>query len=149
MFYFPNPGTLFGLITLTDTFLVQSQTVFYLVELLKDESPVIANAADSALDVVYDFDEQWAVKIRRMRFEAHNKQWLDAVDGHGLLDHDGFGDGGLRRDGRDDSYDSGEDRSYDRQGQLLYDDPNQLYDDDHPDQYGYDEDDARGGGMYD
>jgi hypothetical protein len=129
--------------------LENTQTVFYLVELLKDESPVIANAADSALDVVYDFDEQWAVKIRRMRFEAHNKQWLDAVDGHGLLDHDGFGDGGLRRDGRDDSYDSGEDRSYDRQGQLLYDDPNQLYDDDHPDQYGYDEDDARGGGMYD
>ena len=28
----------------------------------------------------YDQDEDWAVKIRRMKFENHNQEWLELVD---------------------------------------------------------------------
>ena len=41
-----------------------TQTVFYLVELLRDECAAIRDAADAALDVVVDEGgEQWAVKV--------------------------------------------------------------------------------------
>ena len=37
----------------------------------------VRRTADVALDVVMDMDEEWAVKIRRMKFETHNQEWLE------------------------------------------------------------------------
>jgi hypothetical protein len=73
-----------------DVVLNHTQTVFYLVELLRDECAAIRDAADAALDVVVDeAGEKWAVHVRRARFEAHNREWLDACGGGG-----GGGSGG-------------------------------------------------------
>ena len=67
-----------------DVVLNHTQTVFYLVELLRDECAAIRDAADAALDVVVDeAGEKWAVHVRRARFEAHNREWLDACGGGG------------------------------------------------------------------
>lgn len=36
--------------------------------------------ADAALDVIQDVDEEWAVKIRRMKFESYNQEWLAVIE---------------------------------------------------------------------
>ena len=89
-----------------DVVLNHTQTVFYLVELLRDECAAIRDAADAALDVVVDeAGEKWAVHVRRARFEAHNREWLDACGGGGSFDeHSGHSEPGgrafdARRDG--------------------------------------------------
>tara|TARA_B100000767_G_scaffold130245_1_gene123690 strand:- start:71 stop:1225 length:1155 start_codon:yes stop_codon:yes gene_type:complete len=124
--------------------LQNTQAVFYLIELLKDECEAIRTAADHALDVVYDFDEQWAVKIRRMRFEAHNKEWLEAVRGGGVDDDARFNDRAFSHEERynDSDYDDDDGFGGNARGQytngLVYDDPERYYDED-----------GRGRGMYD
>jgi hypothetical protein len=35
--------------------------------------------ADQCLDIVMDTDEEWAVRIRNLKFESFNQEWLDAV----------------------------------------------------------------------
>ena len=56
------------------------QVVFYLVDLLQDKHPEVSKAADRALDVIMDTNEQWAVKLRALKFEAHNQDWLEATE---------------------------------------------------------------------
>ena len=62
-----------------DTLLSSTQVVFYLVDLLQDKNKEVRKTADMALDVVMDTDEDWAVKIRRMKFENHNQVGLDTM----------------------------------------------------------------------
>lgn len=35
--------------------------------------------ADQCLDVIMDTDEEWAVRIRNLKFESFNQEWLDVV----------------------------------------------------------------------
>ena len=74
-----------------DALLSSTQVVFYLVDLLQDKNKEVRKTADTALDVVMDTDEEWAVKIRRMKFENHNQEWLELVD-------QDYGGGGGRED---------------------------------------------------
>ena len=62
-----------------DALLENTQAAYYLVDLLADECESVARAADFALDQVMDVSEEWAVTIRRLKFEAHNAEWLDAA----------------------------------------------------------------------
>jgi hypothetical protein len=43
----------------------------------------VRRTADKALDVLVDADEEWAVKIRRMKFESYNQDWLAVVEVRG------------------------------------------------------------------
>ena len=52
--------------------------VFYLIDLLHESNAAIVKAADQALDIVNDLDEEWATKLRALKFEAHNEAWLEA-----------------------------------------------------------------------
>ena len=121
-----------------DVVLNNTQTVFYLVELLRDECAAIRDAADAALDVVVDEGgEQWAVKVRRARFEAHNREWLEACAG-------GFASKATdeRRDERRASEETGGGGAFDGRGgsdaSLVYDDPARYYDEaEEDDMYGY------------
>lgn len=56
------------------------QVVIYLVDLLQDEHAEIARVAGLALDAVTDHDEEWASRIRGLKFEAHNAEWIEAVE---------------------------------------------------------------------
>lgn len=35
--------------------------------------------ADQCLDIIMDTDEEWAVRIRNLKFESFNQEWLDVV----------------------------------------------------------------------
>ena len=52
--------------------------VFYLIDLLHESNIAVVKAADQALDIVNDLDEEWAAKLRALKFEAHNEAWLEA-----------------------------------------------------------------------
>ena len=54
------------------------QVAFYLVDLLQDANTEVVKAADQALAVISETDEEWAAKLRALKFEAHNQAWLEA-----------------------------------------------------------------------
>ncbi len=39
----------------------------------------VARAADAALDAMAAGSEEWAASVRRLKFEAHNREWLQVV----------------------------------------------------------------------
>jgi len=39
----------------------------------------VRRVADQCLDVIMDTDEEWAVRIRNLKFESFNQEWLDVV----------------------------------------------------------------------
>lgn len=55
------------------------QVVFYLIDLLQDKNKEVQKVADQCLDIVMDTDEEWAVRIRNLKFEAFNQEWLEVV----------------------------------------------------------------------
>lgn len=50
-------------------------------ELLEHPSKEVARAADVALDCIAAISEEWAASARRLRFEAHNRLWIDVIGG--------------------------------------------------------------------
>mmetsp|Transcript_8017 Transcript_8017/g.22989 ORF Transcript_8017/g.22989 Transcript_8017/m.22989 type:complete len:794 (-) Transcript_8017:446-2827(-) len=57
-----------------------TSVVFYLVDLLQDNNKEVRRTASKALDVVQDTSEEWATKLRAIKFETHNQEWLEVVD---------------------------------------------------------------------
>ena len=55
------------------------QVVFYLIDLLQDKNKEVQKVADKCLDIIMDTDEEWAVRIRNLKFEAFNQEWLEVV----------------------------------------------------------------------
>lgn len=79
----------------------------YVLDLLHDKQPAIrlvcskcvlhceCNSWHRTLDIIMEYDHDWAVKIRSRRFQAHNGEWLRAVLHEGVtdvdvLDHESF-----------------------------------------------------------
>mmetsp|Transcript_6170 Transcript_6170/g.13429 ORF Transcript_6170/g.13429 Transcript_6170/m.13429 type:complete len:806 (-) Transcript_6170:755-3172(-) len=56
-----------------------TQVVFYLVDLLQDKNKEVRRVADQCLDIIMDTDEEWAVRIRNLKFESFNQEWLDIL----------------------------------------------------------------------
>jgi hypothetical protein len=57
------------------------QAVLYLVDLLQDGNSEVRRVADQCLDCVMDCGEEWALRIRNLKFEAYNQDWLTASAG--------------------------------------------------------------------
>ena len=127
-----------------------SQVVFYLIDLLQDKNKEVQRVADQCLDIVMDTDEEWAVRIRNLKFEAFNQEWLEVVaspDGAA-----GRGDMYDQQGGGDIDYD---DDGYTIGGQRVMNDFEEMDDGGQqwaPGQggaeYGYDQD-QYDGGQYD
>ncbi|MEW5306391.1 MAG: hypothetical protein WDW36_008859 [Sanguina aurantia] len=56
-----------------------TQVVFYLVDLLQDKNKEVRRVADACLDIIMDTDEEWAVRIRNLKFESFNAEWIETV----------------------------------------------------------------------
>ena len=59
---------------------LRSQAVSYLVDLLFDPNKEVRRTAGKAIDTVMDFDEEWAVRIRDLKFQRYNAQWLKTLE---------------------------------------------------------------------
>ena len=126
-----------------DALVRSTQAVFYLVDLLQDVNDDVRKTADAALDAVMDADEELAVQIRRLKFEAHNAEWLDAVDRDLGVDgsipgardeaaEEGLGGGGRRYHEAEGPYSDDDDDSPTlgvRSPGFVYDDPARFYED--------------------
>lgn len=64
--------------------LTQTQVPSYFIDLLYDKNAEIQKLADQALDLIMDFDTEWAKKIRKQKFQRYNSEWIKAVQGGGL-----------------------------------------------------------------
>jgi len=56
------------------------QVIFYLVDLLQDTNKEVRKTASKALDVVQDTNEEWATKLRLIKFETYNQEWLHVIE---------------------------------------------------------------------
>eukprot|EP00201_Polytomella_parva_P001957 CAMPEP_0175087588 /NCGR_PEP_ID=MMETSP0052_2-20121109/29914_1 /TAXON_ID=51329 ORGANISM="Polytomella parva, Strain SAG 63-3" /NCGR_SAMPLE_ID=MMETSP0052_2 /ASSEMBLY_ACC=CAM_ASM_000194 /LENGTH=860 /DNA_ID=CAMNT_0016359951 /DNA_START=75 /DNA_END=2653 /DNA_ORIENTATION=- len=54
-----------------------TQVVYYLVDLLQDKNREVRKVADQCLDIIMDTDEEWAIRIRNLKFESFNQEWLE------------------------------------------------------------------------
>jgi hypothetical protein len=68
-----------------DILLNQTQVVSYFVDLLYDKNDAIRKMADQTLDLVMEFDPEWANQIRLRKFQIYNAEWLQAVEETGEL----------------------------------------------------------------
>ena len=75
--------------------LTKTQVLPYLVDLLNNKNAEVKLTADKALDYVMDVSEQHAPKIRSMKFETFNQEWIQVVAGNaaaaGAADHEKYG----------------------------------------------------------
>ncbi|KAL5012631.1 hypothetical protein ScPMuIL_011182 [Solemya velum] len=63
-----------------------TQVPAYLIDLMHDKNAEIRKVCDNTLDIIAEFDEEWAVKIQLEKFRWHNSQWLDMVESRQLED---------------------------------------------------------------
>ncbi len=138
----------------------RTQVLAHLVDLLNVQNSEVKQTADKALDYVMDVSEEHAPRIRAMKFETFNQEWIQVVAG-------GSGGAGAREEGRlghaagqagdlmGSSYDFGDSAELDLSDQLDLpygdDAAQQLEEYDHEDQYVYSNDayGAVGGLDYD
>jgi len=103
----------------------QTDAVSYLVDLLFDPNKEVRRTAGKAIDTVMDFDEEWAVRIRDLKFQRYNAQWLKTLGIAGGVSRDARMGASGDSQGMDDSMDGGI-LVYDG-GQQVYADINQIY----------------------
>ena len=105
-----------------DALVRSTQAVFYLVDLLQDVNEAVRGTADAALDAVMDADEELAVQIRRLKFEAPTCQVVRACRSRprgGRVDpgardeatESGLGGGGRYHHDAEGAYSDGDDDS--------------------------------------
>uniref|UniRef100_A0A8C2QQ75 Kinesin-associated protein 3 n=1 Tax=Cricetulus griseus TaxID=10029 RepID=A0A8C2QQ75_CRIGR len=54
----------------------------YLIDLIHDKNNEIWKVSDNTLDIISEYDEEWAKKIQSEKFHWHNSQWLEMVESH-------------------------------------------------------------------
>ncbi|KAG2461296.1 KIFA3 protein, partial [Polypterus senegalus] len=52
----------------------------YLIDLMHDKNSEIRKVCDNTLDIIAEYDEEWAKKIQSEKFRWHNSQWLEMVE---------------------------------------------------------------------
>ncbi|XP_022085406.1 kinesin-associated protein 3-like [Acanthaster planci] len=74
----------------------QTQAPAYLIDLMHDKNAEIRKVCDNTLDIISEFDEEWAKKIKLEKFRWHNSQWLEMVESRQMDENDGmmYGDEG-------------------------------------------------------
>ncbi|XP_006812486.1 kinesin-associated protein 3-like [Saccoglossus kowalevskii] len=74
----------------------ETQAPAYLIDLMHDKNAEIRKVCDNTLDIISEFDEEWAKKIQLEKFRWHNSQWLEMVESRQMDDNEGmmYGDEG-------------------------------------------------------
>lgn len=62
----------------------ETQAPAYLIDLMHDKNAEIRKVCDNTLDIIAEFDEEWAKKIQLEKFRWHNSQWLEMVESRQL-----------------------------------------------------------------
>ncbi|CAG2248440.1 Kinesin-associated protein 3 [Mytilus edulis] len=57
-----------------------TQAPAYLIDLMHDKNAEIRKVCDNTLDIIAEFDPEWAKRIQLEKFRWHNSQWLDMIE---------------------------------------------------------------------
>lgn len=52
---------------------------------MHDSNAEVRKVCDTTLDIISEFDDEWADKIRMEKFRWHNSQWLDMIEGKDMI----------------------------------------------------------------
>ncbi|EHB12745.1 Kinesin-associated protein 3, partial [Heterocephalus glaber] len=63
-----------------DVIIKETQAPAYLIDLMHDKNNEIRKVCDNTLDIIAEYDDEWAKKIQREKFCWHNSQWLEMVE---------------------------------------------------------------------
>ncbi|KAM4721447.1 kinesin-associated protein 3 [Rhinophrynus dorsalis] len=63
-----------------DVIIKETQAPAYLIDLMHDKNAEICKVCDNTLDIIAEYDEEWAKKIQSEKFRWHNSQWLEMVE---------------------------------------------------------------------
>lgn len=64
----------------------QTQAPAYLIDLMHDKNTEIRKVCDQTLDIIMEYDEEWAKKIQAEKFRWHNSQWLEMIENRVPMD---------------------------------------------------------------
>uniref|UniRef100_A0A8V0YGV8 Kinesin associated protein 3 n=1 Tax=Gallus gallus TaxID=9031 RepID=A0A8V0YGV8_CHICK len=62
----------------------------YLIDLMHDKNAEIRKVCDNTLDIIAEYDEEWAKKIQSEKFRWHNSQWLEMVESRQMDDSEQY-----------------------------------------------------------
>uniref|UniRef100_A0A8D2LDN1 Kinesin associated protein 3 n=1 Tax=Varanus komodoensis TaxID=61221 RepID=A0A8D2LDN1_VARKO len=62
----------------------------YLIDLMHDKNAEIRKVCDNTLDIIAEYDEEWAKKIQSEKFRWHNSQWLEMVESRQMDENEQF-----------------------------------------------------------
>ncbi|XP_054916278.1 kinesin-associated protein 3a [Poeciliopsis prolifica] len=66
--------------TTRDIIIKDTQAPAYFVDLMHDGNAAIRRVCDSTLDIIAEYDLEWARKIQTAKFCFYNSQWLEMVE---------------------------------------------------------------------
>ncbi|XP_078263695.1 kinesin-associated protein 3a isoform X2 [Rhinoraja longicauda] len=80
-----------------DVIIKETQAPAYLIDLMHDKNAEIRKVCDNTLDIIAEYDEEWAKKIQSEKFRWHNSQWLEMVENRQMDESEPYvyGDDGL------------------------------------------------------
>ncbi|XP_074655810.1 kinesin-associated protein 3-like isoform X2 [Tubulanus polymorphus] len=76
----------------------ETQAPAYLIDLMHDKNTEIRKVCDNTLDIIAEYDPEWAKKIQLEKFRWHNSQWLEMVETRQMEDMNDaymYGDDGI------------------------------------------------------
>lgn len=68
-----------------------TQAPAYLIDLMHDKNSEIRKVCDNTLDIIAEFDSEWAKKIQLEKFRWHNSQWLEMIENAQQEEDIGYG----------------------------------------------------------
>ncbi|KAI1236515.1 hypothetical protein IHE44_0014765 [Lamprotornis superbus] len=73
-----------------DVIIKETQAPAYLIDLMHDKNAEIRKVCDNTLDIIAEYDEEWAKKIQTEKFRWHNSQWLEMVESRQMDDSEQY-----------------------------------------------------------
>ncbi|XP_018420217.1 PREDICTED: kinesin-associated protein 3 isoform X2 [Nanorana parkeri] len=73
-----------------DVIIKETQAPAYLIDLMHDKNAEIRKVCDNTLDIIAEYDEEWAKKIQSEKFRWHNSQWLEMVESRQLDENEQY-----------------------------------------------------------
>ncbi|XP_038613911.1 kinesin-associated protein 3 isoform X3 [Tachyglossus aculeatus] len=73
-----------------DVIIKETQAPAYLIDLMHDKNAEIRKVCDNTLDIIAEYDEEWAKKIQSEKFRWHNSQWLEMVESRQMDESEQF-----------------------------------------------------------
>nr|XP_042903737.1 kinesin-associated protein 3 isoform X1 [Parasteatoda tepidariorum]XP_042903739.1 kinesin-associated protein 3 isoform X3 [Parasteatoda tepidariorum]XP_042903740.1 kinesin-associated protein 3 isoform X1 [Parasteatoda tepidariorum] len=64
----------------------------YLLDLMHDKNTEIRKLCDRSLEIISEYNEEWAKKIQIEKFRWHNCQWLEMIESQQLDEADFYGE---------------------------------------------------------